>query len=129
MDLTITTLLGWVTCLMGFIVAYNYLTKTPWRKLPPGPPALPLVGSLPFLGTDPRKPLKKMAAKYGDVFTIYMGMKRVVVLNGYDVIKEAMVKQGKLFEDRPSQVATDKYSNGYGMLNDKVIYMDKIATK
>ncbi len=72
-------------------------------------------------GTDPRKALMKMAAKYGDVFTIYMGMRRVVVLNGYDVIKEAMVKQGKLFEDRPSQYALDIYSNGCGMLNDKFV--------
>ena len=32
-------------------------------QLPPGPPNLPLVGSLPFLGKDIQEPLRQMALK------------------------------------------------------------------
>ena len=114
MDLNITNLLGGFICFLIFVIAYNYLTKASWRKLPPGPPALPLVGSLPFLGNDMRKPLIKMAAKYGDVFTIYMGLTRVVVIHGYEAIKEALVKHGKYFADRPSTPGFELFSGGYG---------------
>ena len=38
-------------------------------RLPPGPPKFPLVGSLPFLGTDIREPLRKMANKYISIVT------------------------------------------------------------
>ncbi|ELU15808.1 hypothetical protein CAPTEDRAFT_58204, partial [Capitella teleta] len=45
--------------------------------------------------------LCKLAAKYGDVFTIYLGARRVVVLNTYDTMKEALHIQGEAFRDRP----------------------------
>ena len=93
----------WLIGTIVFIVAYNYLRKEPWKRLPPGPPALPLVGSLPFLGSsDIREPLRKMAKKYGDVFTIYLGPQRVIVLNGYDVIHDAFVKLAHVFSGRPN---------------------------
>ncbi|XP_052269844.1 cytochrome P450 2U1-like isoform X2 [Dreissena polymorpha] len=39
--------------------------------------------------------------KYGDVYGIYIGRELTVVLNGYDVIHDALVKHGKLFSVRP----------------------------
>ena len=104
-----------IVVILVFIVAYNHFTKEPWKKLPPGPPALPIVGSLPFLGSlDLREPLRKMAAKYGDVFTFYMGQRRVIVLNGYEVIKDAFVKHGHVFSGRPSIYFVSRITNGYG---------------
>ena len=60
-----------VVCL--YVAVFNYYKKRSWEGLPPGPPALPLLGSLPFLGQDLREPLREMGKKYGDVFTIYLG--------------------------------------------------------
>ena len=37
--------------------------KKKYAQLPPGPPNLPLVGSLPFLGKDIQEPLRQMAQK------------------------------------------------------------------
>ena len=101
-----------------FVVAYNYVVKESWKRLPPGPPVMPLLGSLPFLGFDPdiREPLIKMARKYGDVFTIYMGMRRVVVLNGYEAIKEAFVRKGHAFSGRPDVYFITGITEGYGTL-------------
>ena len=104
----------WLMGTIFFILAYNYITKESWKKLPPGPPALPLVGSLPFLGSGVREPLRKMARKYGDVFTVYLGPQRVVVLNEYDATYDAFVKHAHTFTGRPKNYIFDCLSDGYG---------------
>ena len=105
----------WVIAAIIFILAYNYLTKESWKNLPPGPPALPLIGSLPFLGwLDIREPLRKLARKYGDVFTIYLGPTRVVILNGYDAIWDAFVKHANVFSGRPNNYISKKLTKGHG---------------
>jgi len=113
-DVSATNVQVWLLCTVAFLLAYNYFTKESWRKLPPGPPAFPLVGSLPFLGKDIREPLRKMSAKYGDVFTIYLGYRRVVILNGYDVIREAFAKHGHRFSGRPLIYMITGVMDGYG---------------
>ena len=64
------------TCLVFlavFLFSYNYIKKSEWRRLPPGPFCFPMLGTLPYLGVDIREPIRKMGQKYGDVFTIYLG--------------------------------------------------------
>ena len=88
-----------------FLLFYIYLhSGDKASKLPPGPPALPILGSLPYLGTDSREPLRQMTRKYGDVFTVYLGSKPAVVLNSYDAIKEAFVKNAHAFSGRPQDM-------------------------
>ena len=74
------------------------------HRLPPGPFSLPLLGTLPFLGVDIRDPLRRLSKDYGDVFTVYFGSRRVIVLNSYEAIKEAFVKQGNLLAGRPQDL-------------------------
>ena len=105
----------WLIAIIVFILAYNYLTKEAWKKLPPGPPALPLIGSLPFLGrSDIREALKKMASKYGDVFTLYLGPRRAAVLNGCDAIYDAFVKNANVFSGRPQNYIFKNLAEGHG---------------
>jgi hypothetical protein len=59
---------------------------------PPGPYGLPVVGYLPFLGSNPPLTFVKLAQKYGDVFQVQMGVQKAVILNSLDVIKEAYAK-------------------------------------
>lgn len=66
--------------------------------LPPGPRPLPLLGNL--LQMDRNSLLKsflKMRKQYGDVFTLYLGPRRVVILCGTEAIREALVDQGDAF--------------------------------
>ena len=51
-----------------------------------------------------------MAEKYGDVFSLMLGNRLVVVLNGVDAIQEAIVKQSIAFAGRP-QLHTFKLAN------------------
>lgn len=73
------------------------------RPYPPSLPALPVVGSFPFLGSIEQLPEYFLNAteKLGPIFSFYSGRKLAVVLNGKDLIVEALVKNSVDFADRP----------------------------
>ncbi|CAG5115329.1 unnamed protein product [Candidula unifasciata] len=84
------------------LLLYVFLRK-PDPRLPPFPSRpLPLLGNILSLEPDFRPQFWKLREKFGDIFSLYMGGTLVVVLNGYDVIKEALVKKADVFSDRPS---------------------------
>ena len=43
-------------------------------------------------------------SRYGDVMTVYLGSRCTVMLNSYDAIKEAFLKQGHVFAGRPQDL-------------------------
>uniref|UniRef100_A0A8D0HN59 Cytochrome P450 family 2 subfamily AC member 71 n=1 Tax=Sphenodon punctatus TaxID=8508 RepID=A0A8D0HN59_SPHPU len=54
--------------------------------------------------------------KYGPVFSIQMGPKKMVVLAGYETVKEALVNQADAFAERPKIPIFEKISKGYGII-------------
>ncbi|MGK7894096.1 MAG: cytochrome P450, partial [Xenococcus sp. (in: cyanobacteria)] len=67
---------------------------------PPGPPALPFVGMLPFLGKHLHLELHQLAKKYGNIFQLRVGGRKLIVLSGLETIKQALVKQQDSFNAR-----------------------------
>ena len=65
------------------------------------------------LGKNPHLEFTKMAQKYGDVFSLMLGNRLVVVLNGVNAIQEAIIKHSKAFAGRP-QLHTFQIANPYG---------------
>eukprot|EP00057_Strongylocentrotus_purpuratus_P003695 XP_003727171.1 PREDICTED: cytochrome P450 1A1-like [Strongylocentrotus purpuratus] len=51
--------------------------------------------------TGPHLSLMKLAKVYGNVFKIHMGNRPLLVLNGFQAIKEALTKQPAVFAGRP----------------------------
>ncbi|KAM5140199.1 cytochrome P450 2C18-like isoform 1-T1 [Callospermophilus lateralis] len=99
MDPVVALVLG-VSCL---------LLLSLWRhrsgrgKLPPGPTPLPIIGNILQIDVkDISKSLKNLSKVYGPVFTLYLGMKPIVVLHGYEAVKEALVDHGEEFAGRDS---------------------------
>lgn len=83
-------------------IAYGlWFLKRP-RNLPPGPYGYPLIGSSPiFSSNDFTGELVKLGEKYGDIFCLWLGGNRyLVVLNSYSAIKEAYLTRGSDFMDR-----------------------------
>ncbi|KAM5152294.1 cytochrome P450 2K1-like [Mantella aurantiaca] len=101
--LTRTDLLLYVTtCFVLFFYWINGSKKSN-GKMPPGPKPLPLIGNLHML--DMKKPyesLMKFSEKYGEIFTVHFGPKKMVVISGYSAVKDALVNQADEFGERAS---------------------------
>ncbi|XP_025098452.1 cytochrome P450 2U1-like [Pomacea canaliculata] len=88
-------------------------------RAPPGPwLAVPLLGHLLLLMK--KDTLEQFAAwrrQYGDVFSLYLGSRLVVVLNGYKVLKEALVNNADVFSDRPPFPLLDIVTHSKGVID------------
>ncbi|NWV41541.1 CP2G1 protein, partial [Grantiella picta] len=86
-------------------------------RLPPGPPALPLLGNL--LQLSPFRTLQsllKLSDRYGPVFTVWLGPRPVLVLRGTDAVREALVGQPEVFAGRGRMPTLDSTFKGHGLL-------------
>uniref|UniRef100_A0A670YDY7 Cytochrome P450 family 2 subfamily W member 1 n=1 Tax=Pseudonaja textilis TaxID=8673 RepID=A0A670YDY7_PSETE len=59
--------------------------------------------------------LFQLAKKYGPVFTFHFGFKKVVVLTGYEAVKDALVNFTDEFVDRPSIPIFEQIQHGNGV--------------
>ncbi|XP_072287744.1 cytochrome P450 2F2-like [Pyxicephalus adspersus] len=108
----LTMTIALVVLCLSFLVLLNRKKG----KLPPGPRPIPLLGNLHQLDTtDLVKSLKELSAKYGPVFTIYLGPTPHVVLFGYQAVKEALVEQADNFSGRGAFPVAHKFTQGNGI--------------
>ncbi|XP_075125393.1 cytochrome P450 2K1-like [Leptodactylus fuscus] len=71
------------------------------KNLPPGPRRLPFIGNLHLMDLKrPHLTYLEFAKKYGPVFRVQMGMKKMVVLTGYETVKDALVNNAEEFGER-----------------------------
>ncbi|XP_069832035.1 cytochrome P450 2K6-like [Dendropsophus ebraccatus] len=91
--------------------------KNDVRNYPPGPRCLPLIGNLHQM--DLRKldvTLLELAKKYGPVYSVRMGMRRIVVLAGYETVKDALVNHAEDFGERGVPTVFKTLDKGMGMI-------------
>nr|XP_055165374.1 cytochrome P450 2B11 [Nyctereutes procyonoides] len=114
MELSVLLLLALLTGLL-LLMARGH-PKT-YGHLPPGPRPLPILGN--FLQMDRKGLLKsflRLQEKYGDVFTVYLGPRRTVMLCGIDAIREALVDNAEAFSGRGKIAIVDPVFQGYGIV-------------
>uniref|UniRef100_A0A8C5M3Y2 Cytochrome P450 n=1 Tax=Leptobrachium leishanense TaxID=445787 RepID=A0A8C5M3Y2_9ANUR len=90
-----------------------------YKNFPPGPRSLPLIGNLHNMLMRRQKPhltFHEMAKEYGPVFSIQMGSKKIVVLCGYEAVKEALVNYADDFAERPVIPMMTEISKGHGLI-------------
>uniref|UniRef100_A0A3B3IF32 Cytochrome P450, family 2, subfamily Y, polypeptide 3 n=1 Tax=Oryzias latipes TaxID=8090 RepID=A0A3B3IF32_ORYLA len=113
MDLSTSLILVVLTTVLLWLLNRRNSRK---QRLPPGPPALPLIGNL--LQLDKKRPFRtivELSKTYGPVMTIYMGWQRAMALVGYDAVKEALVDQADDFVGRAPLPFFYRASRGYGI--------------
>ncbi|KAH6794982.1 hypothetical protein C2S52_005459 [Perilla frutescens var. hirtella] len=80
--------------------------------LPPGPRGLPIVGYLPFMGSDMLRKLTDLSHKYGPIYKLRLGSKLAVVITSPSLVKQVIRDQDLIFAHRNSTVAGFTYSRG-----------------
>uniref|UniRef100_A0A8C5R2S2 unspecific monooxygenase n=1 Tax=Leptobrachium leishanense TaxID=445787 RepID=A0A8C5R2S2_9ANUR len=87
-----------IICAVFILATIVRTRRQETARLPPGPTPLPILGNiLQFSG---KEVFKTFVKKYGSVYTVYMGMERIVVLCGYDTVKSALIEHGDVFGAR-----------------------------
>ncbi|XP_029982357.1 cytochrome P450 2K1-like [Sphaeramia orbicularis] len=112
-----TTLLGAFAVLLFLYLVSSNFTSQQVGKEPPGPRSLPLLGNLLQLDLKrPYRTLCEISKEYGSVFTIYLGIKKVVVLAGYKTVKEALVNYAEEFGVREISPIFYDINQGHGIV-------------
>ncbi|XP_060077641.1 cytochrome P450 2C3-like [Ylistrum balloti] len=106
------------TLLVLVVVYYLWDRHQRLKSLPPGPTPLPLLGNLLDLAsTDQRITFRKLQEKYGDLVTLHVGSFTMVVVSGYDTLRELFVKRGDVTSDRPDLFAFREVMKWQGIVS------------
>lgn len=73
------------------------------RKLPPSPPAWPIVGHLHLLGKLPHQSLAKLALKYGEIYSLRLGSVPVIVVSTPEMAKVFLQSLDRIWASRSLQ--------------------------
>ncbi|XP_026780011.3 cytochrome P450 2M1 [Pangasianodon hypophthalmus] len=88
-----------------------------YGRLPPGPAPAPLVGN--FFQVHVKEPYKyylELSKKHGSVFTLWFANTPVVVISGYQALKDTMIGMGNEFSGRANYPLIMKVTKGYGVV-------------
>lgn len=106
-----------VFVIVFYLVSF-YQKRRQLANIPPGPRPWPVVGNFGgFLipsfvqrrfgkrsassDTNAASVLTEQANVYGNVYSLFVGSQLVVVLNGYEAVKDALSNHPEVFSDRP----------------------------
>ncbi|XP_053577647.1 cytochrome P450 2C8-like [Bombina bombina] len=117
MELGVAGTLALVTCVTLVLYFYTWRRKLKQKNMPPGPSPIPLLGNM--LQLSPKEmpsSLVKLSQTYGPVFTIYLANSPMVVLAGFDCVKEALVDNSDSFTARGSTEFSYLVFKDYGVI-------------
>uniref|UniRef100_A0A8C8VXG7 Cytochrome P450 2E1 n=1 Tax=Peromyscus maniculatus bairdii TaxID=230844 RepID=A0A8C8VXG7_PERMB len=102
-------LLVWVVTLL--VISIWKQIYSSWN-LPPGPFPFPILGNVFQLDLkDIPKSFTKLAKRFGPVFTLHLGSRRIVVLHGYKAVKEVLLNHKNEFSGRGDIPVFQEYKN------------------
>ncbi|XP_787466.2 cytochrome P450 2U1 [Strongylocentrotus purpuratus] len=117
---TSTALIALLVFLLSLVVTHRfYQNGDDSKSLPPrGPREWPVIGIIPSLvGDEPYKLLARMSPQYGPVFLTRIGMISTLIINDFDSMKEALVRSGDDFADRPKFGMMEYITKGKGIIS------------
>ncbi|GJE86823.1 cytochrome P450 [Phanerochaete sordida] len=86
----------------GLLVAYRRLARAQRGKLPPGPPADPILGHLRTFPRDNHgETFYEWSKRYGDVLHLDLLGKSIIVLNSHEAANDLLDKRSANYSDRP----------------------------
>ncbi|XP_040204201.1 cytochrome P450 2K4-like isoform X2 [Rana temporaria] len=112
----ITIILFIVTCVFLAIVLYGQKQNV-HKNYPPGPPTLPIIGHMHIISMEkPYVTFHELAEKYGSVFSLQLGTQKMVVLHGYETVKDALLNHAEEFSGRPHVPVFQDIAKEHGII-------------
>ncbi|XP_076931534.1 cytochrome P450 CYP82D47-like [Bidens hawaiensis] len=89
-------------------------------RAPEATGSLPIIGHLHLLGGSQlrHKRLGSMAEKFGSIFTIKLGVHRVLVVSNSEMAKACLTTNDRVFASRPKQMSSDLMAYNYANVGD-----------
>ncbi|XP_051978787.1 cytochrome P450 2F2-like isoform X1 [Xyrauchen texanus] len=106
-------ILVWICIFLVFL----FIRISKPQNFPPGPRPLPLFGNLLELNiNNPLNDFKRLADRYGNVYSLYIGSRPTVVINGCEALKEALVNKAVEFAGRPQDLMVNHITERKGVI-------------
>ncbi|XP_023765607.1 cytochrome P450 CYP82D47 [Lactuca sativa] len=86
------------------------------KTVPEASGSLPIIGHLYLLSGNsqvPHKLLGSMADKFGPIFSIKLGVNRVLVVSNAEMAKECLATNDRVFASRPKSMASELMGHNY----------------
>ncbi|XP_053362029.1 cytochrome P450 2F2-like [Clarias gariepinus] len=107
---------SWILVVFCVCLLFFFIRIQRPKNFPPGPRPIPILGNLfHFNIKNPLKDFEKLAEQYGNIYSLYIGTKPAVVLNGFKTIREALVMKSGDFSGRPQSLSMD-VTKGKGVI-------------
>uniref|UniRef100_A0ACB8GFC9 Uncharacterized protein n=1 Tax=Sphaerodactylus townsendi TaxID=933632 RepID=A0ACB8GFC9_9SAUR len=104
-------------CTLALFLKTGSWNNSSRRDLPPGPKPWPFTGNLHLVDLKrPYRTMSELSKRYGPVFSFQLGFQKMVVLTGYETVKEALVNQADAFAERATVPMFENLSEGYGVI-------------
>ncbi|PIL29308.1 cytochrome P450 [Ganoderma sinense ZZ0214-1] len=88
------------TVVFGFLLRQRMKTR-PSLLLPPGPPALPLIGNVLDIPSNGAPGFHDLCQKYGDIVHLNIAGKSMIILGSQQAASELLDKRSLNYSDRP----------------------------
>ncbi|XP_068136102.1 cytochrome P450 2K6-like [Hyperolius riggenbachi] len=112
------TILVSVVAFLFLVNFYKSQRKEKDTNLPPGPRPLPIIGNMHLFDfQESHKSFVKLSKEYGPIYTAHTALGKIVVLCGYDIIKEALIDHAEEFADRPCGPVFSTTNRNYGLVH------------
>lgn len=99
------------------LVSKLFLQKHANReKLPPSPPALPIIGHLHMLKEPLHRTLHQLSEKYGDVLFLQFGVRKVLLVSSPSAVEECFTRNDIIFANRPRLLAGKHLNYNYSTM-------------
>lgn len=106
-------ILLWI-CVVSIILLLR--SRRP-KNFPPGPSPLPVLGNILDLSLDnPLKDFERLRKSYGDIYSLFIGSKPAVIINGVKAMKEALITKGTEFAGRPQDLYVNDTTQRKGVI-------------
>ncbi|KAL0352080.1 UNVERIFIED_CONTAM: cytochrome [Sesamum calycinum] len=102
-----------IILLVFLLTLRHFLVKQQRNNRPPSPPALPLIGHLHLVKEPLNQTLQALSAKYGDILSLRLGVRKVLVVTSPAAVEECFTKNDVIFANRPSTLSTKHFSYNY----------------